>query len=111
MTKQTGFTLIELMIVVAIVGILAAIALPAYANYVKRAQVSEGLARAAACKTDVTENFAVTHVFPTGVDCGGTLSLGGTLASFSMTPTGDDDGITGWVCHGTPEQYFPGSCR
>lgn len=55
---QQGFTLIELMIVVAIVGILAAIALPAYQDYTIRAKVSEGLARAAEAKTSVAEYYS-----------------------------------------------------
>src|SRR3954451_22638874 len=55
---QQGFTLIELMIVVAIVGILAAIALPAYQDYTIRAKVSEALAAAGACKTSVAEYSA-----------------------------------------------------
>ncbi|MGT2569915.1 pilin [Acinetobacter ursingii] len=58
MNAQKGFTLIELMIVVAIIGILAAIALPAYQDYTKRAKVTEGIALAAAAKTTVVENAA-----------------------------------------------------
>ncbi len=56
MKQQSGFTLIELMIVVAIIGILAAIALPAYQDYTVRSRVTEGLSLAAAAKTTVSEN-------------------------------------------------------
>jgi prepilin-type N-terminal cleavage/methylation domain-containing protein len=63
MKIQKGFTLIELMIVVAIIGILAAIAIPAYRDYTIRSQVTEGLNFAAAAKTAVSERFIATGVW------------------------------------------------
>ena len=77
-TVQKGFTLIELMIVVAIIGILAAIAIPAYQDYTVRAQVSEGLSLAAAAKAAVAETWIVRGTAPAG------------RAEAGMTPNGTD---------------------
>ena len=64
--QQKGFTLIELMIVVAIIGILAAVALPAYQDYTIKARVTDGLSLAAAAKLAVAENVANGTAFDTG---------------------------------------------
>ncbi len=70
---QQGFTLIELMIVIAIIGILAAIAIPAYQNYTIRSQVTEGLSLADGWKTSISEYFAQNGSFPT---CSTTVATG-----------------------------------
>jgi type IV pilus assembly protein PilA len=71
MMKQKGFTLIELMIVVAIIGILAAIAIPAYQDYTIRSQISEGLTLAGAAKAAVAETFSQSGLPPSNREVAG----------------------------------------
>ena len=79
---QKGFTLIELMIVVAIIGILAAIAIPAYQNYTIRAQVTEGLTLAGGWKAAVAEYYSQNGTFPT---CSSTTGGAGCVAAAGAT--------------------------
>jgi type IV pilus assembly protein PilA len=76
--RQAGFTLIELMIVVAIIGILAAIALPAYQDYTKRAKLSEVILAASACRTSISEVYqsASSNPFPSGGQFGCEVASG-----------------------------------
>ncbi len=87
---QQGFTLIELMIVVAIVGILAAIALPAYQDYTVRAKVSEGLARLAEAKTSVAEFYSAKGTFPATASAGFNTGAAGYVASINCPAAGCD---------------------
>jgi len=133
---QKGFTLIELMIVVAIIGILAAIALPAYQDYTKRSHVSEGLTLAAGAKSAVTEYYASQGAFPTTNAMAGiaetisgnavktvAIGNGGAItvtynakvaddATLILAPT-DRNGAIQWTCTGgdVDDKYRPSNCR
>ena len=137
-SMQKGFTLIELMIVVAIIGILAAVALPAYQDYTVRARVSEVMLAASAGKTAVSEaaaaytgtgmppvsavSFAaqtskyVDNVsYANGVLTATAKDLGGSTPTGTITLTGSKDANTGqvsWTCGGTIDaKYRPASCK
>ncbi len=139
--KQQGFTLIELMIVIAIIGILAAVAVPAYTDYTIRARVSEAINFGHAAKTSVSEYYTSMGTMPadvaeagfhgtysavvqdityavtagTGVLTIAVTDVGGDISAgdnFTLTGTGSADGVT-WVCAaGTiPGKYLPANCR
>ena len=88
--SSKGFTLIELMIVVAIIGILAAIAIPAYQNYTIRAQVTEGLTLADGWKTAIAEYYAITGNWPTtaNLTSGGQVTSQGKYETVAVTTPG-----------------------
>ena len=133
---QQGFTLIELMIVVAIIGILAAVALPAYQDYTVRAKVTEVILAASGAKTGVAEAYAANGAMPTsatftpvnqvskfvsGVAWSGSsitataTSAEGKISGSTITLTATADASTGvltWVCAGTIlSKYRPASCQ
>ncbi|MGO1061979.1 pilin [Acinetobacter lwoffii] len=92
MNAQKGFTLIELMIVVAIIGILAAVALPAYQDYTVRAKVSEIVLAASTCRTAVTEAVQTGSSLPAGGAYGCESSGTGPVSKYVQSVTTGDDG-------------------
>ena len=92
---QQGFTLIELMIVVAIIGILAAVALPAYQDYTVRAKVSEALLAMSSCRTSITEVYQTGGTPPGGANWG--CESGNTSKYVNAIVTDDNGKVTATV--------------
>ena len=131
-SAQKGFTLIELMIVVAIIGILAAIALPAYQDYTIRARVSELLLGASSARTAVTEGCQLNNgctslnsialIGSTKYIDSGLVATAGTINLLAKSAIGTNqlsvvlspswNGSTAdWSCTAAPAKFAPSSCR
>ncbi|WP_318475157.1 pilin [Photobacterium leiognathi] len=87
MKKQQGFTLIELMIVVAVIGVLSAIAVPAYQNYVKKSELGAVLATVTALKVNVEDKIATAGSFPTVANGDIASELGASTTSLGLLET------------------------
>lgn len=91
MKKQQGFTLIELMIVVAVIGVLSAIAIPAYQNYVKKGALGSALSTATALKTPIETYIAESGSFPSNANLSGAIPAF-SLGDITLTPGSNQDG-------------------
>jgi len=134
-TTQQGFTLIELMIVVAIIGILAAVAIPAYQDYTTRAKITEVIALGSAAKTSISEFYLTEGSMPGSAAAAGvnmstdqsdyvttiaynngavtyTVSTGDATGTVIFAGTGSSDGVK-WTCStgSLPDKYMPANCR
>lgn len=137
--RQQGFTLIELMIVVAIIAILAAIALPAYQDYVARGQVAEGFSLSTGAKEAIATYYSDHGQFPSGNEAAGMAhpasvrgkfvrsvtvgnrgaievefsgSASAKIAGQTLTLAAtDSNGSINWSCGGLDGKYLPSSCR
>lgn len=103
---QQGFTLIELMIVVAIIGILAAVALPAYQDYTARSKVTEVMLQLDNCKTGVSEFIQANGVFPADADAAGCSS---TVTTKYMAAGLAVDSATGKITSGAIQNVAKGA--
>lgn len=139
--EQQGFTLIELMIAVAIVGILAAVAIPAYQDYTIRSQVSEGLSLSNSAKNSISTYFADSGAFPTDNADAGLAAAAEIVGSYvtsvaiaggiitvaygnnahqiiktktvTLTANTNKSGSVVWVCAGAGivDKHLPAACR
>ena len=139
--NRRGYSLVELMTIVAVVGVLAAIAIPAYQNYAVRSKLSEALAMMGACKTSVTDYLVANRALPANLGASGCENYAGTQyvasidvvdgvitvtmvtttklgpasgGSLKLEPTVDANNfISVWACHPdtVPPRLLPGECR